>query len=58
MEVSQFCQKILVFGKSAEKRDRLPCDIQVMINGLNCKKDYPVDKKNLDTTMLEIMNAF
>jgi ABC-type Mn2+/Zn2+ transport system ATPase subunit len=58
MEVSKFCQKILVFGKSAENRDSFPCDIQVMINGLNCKKDYPLDKKNLDTTMLEIMNAF
>jgi multiple sugar transport system ATP-binding protein len=58
MEVSKFCQKILVFGKSAENRDSFPCDIQVMINGLNCTKDYPPDKKNLDTTMLEIMNAF
>jgi len=58
MEVSKFCQKILVFGKSAEDKTRFPCDLQVMINGLNYKKDYPLDKKNLDTTMLEIMNAF
>jgi len=58
MEVSKFCQKILVFGKSAEDKTRFPCDLQAMINGLNYKKDYPLDKKNLDTTMLEIMNAF
>jgi len=58
MEVSKFCQKILVFGKSAEDKTRFPCDLQVMIDGLNYKKDYPLDKKNLDNTMLEIMNAF
>lgn len=58
MEVSKFCQKILVFGKSAEDKTRFPCDLQAMINGLNYKKDYPLDKKKLDTTMLEIMNAF
>lgn len=52
MEVSKFCSQILVFGKSSEKKD---CFV---IDGQDCKKGYLLDKKELDVTMLEIMNAF
>jgi multiple sugar transport system ATP-binding protein len=52
MEVSKFCSQILVFGKSPEKKD---CFV---IKGQDCKKGYLLDKKQLDMTMLEIMNAF
>jgi multiple sugar transport system ATP-binding protein len=52
MEVSKFCGQILVFGKSSENKGCL------MIDGQDCKRDYHLDKKKLDITMLEIMNAF
>lgn len=52
MEVSKFCSQILVFGKSSEKKDSF------VIDGQDCKKGYLLDKKELDVTMLEIMNAF
>jgi len=52
MEVSKFCDQILVFGKSSKEKS---CS---MINGQNCKKKYHLDKKKLDITLLEIMNAF
>jgi len=52
MEVSKFCSQILVFGKSPEKKE---CFV---IEGQDCKKGYLLDKKLLDMTMLEIMNAF
>ena len=52
MEVSKFCSQILVFGKSSEKKDSF------VIHGQDCKKGYILDKKELDVTMLEIMNAF
>jgi len=52
MEVSMFCNQILVFGKPSENKTCF------MINGQDCKKDYHLDKKKLDITMLEIMNAF
>jgi len=52
MEVSKFCGQILVFGKPSENKGCF------MINGQDCKKDYLLDKKKLDITMLEIMNAF
>lgn len=52
IEVSKFCSQILVFGKSFENKG---C---IMINGQDYKKEYLLDKKRLDMTMLEIMNAF
>lgn len=52
IEVSKFCNQILVFGKPSEKKGCL------MVNGQDYKKDYRLDKKELDKTMLEIMNAF
>jgi ABC-type multidrug transport system ATPase subunit len=52
MEVSKFCSQILVFGKSSENKNSF------VINGQDCKKDYRLDKRELDLTMLEIMNAF
>lgn len=52
MEVSKFCSQILVFGKPSENKGCF------MVNGQDCKKGYNLDKKNLDFTMLEIMNAF
>jgi multiple sugar transport system ATP-binding protein len=52
MEVSKFCSQILVFGKSSENKNSF------VINGQDCKKDYRLDKRELDLTMLEIMNVF
>ncbi|MBU0465435.1 MAG: ATP-binding cassette domain-containing protein [Proteobacteria bacterium] len=52
IEVSKFCSQILVFGKFSEKKDSF------VIDGQDCKKGYLLDKKELDVTMLEIMNAF
>lgn len=51
MEVSSFCREILVFGKPSRKKT---CSI---IQGRDYTKGYAPDKKNLDRTMLEIMNA-
>ena len=52
MEVSKFCSQILVFRKSLENKNSF------VIEGQDCKKGYLLDKKQLDITMLEIMNAF
>lgn len=52
MEVSKFCSQILVFGNAVENRDSF------MANGQDLKKRIPLDRQGLDTTMLEIMNAF
>jgi len=52
MEVSKFCNQILVFRKSSENKNSF------VIDGQDCKKGYLPDKKELDITMLEIMNAF
>ncbi|WP_457552930.1 ATP-binding cassette domain-containing protein [Desulfobacula sp.] len=52
LEVSKFCSQILVFGKPSENKGCF------MIQGQDCKKGYHLDKKKLDLTMLEIMNAF
>ena len=52
MEVAKFCSQILVFGKPSENKGCF------MINGQDYKQDYRLDKKNLDLTILEIMNAF
>ncbi len=52
MEVSKFCDQILVFGKSLDEKKNS------MINGQDYKKEYTLDKDALDQTMLEIMNAF
>jgi len=52
IEVSKFCREILVFGKPSENKGCF------MINGQDYKNEYALDKKKLDATMLEIMNAF
>jgi multiple sugar transport system ATP-binding protein len=52
MEVSKFCRQILVFGKPSENK------ASSMIQGRDYKQGYRLDKKRLDITMLEIMNAF
>ena len=52
MEVSKLCSQILVFGKSSKNKG---CS---MIKGQDYKKGYHLDKKSLDITILEIMNAF
>ncbi len=52
MEVSKFCNQILVFGKPSENKGCF------MIHGEDYKNNYHLDKKKLDQTMLEIMNAF
>lgn len=52
IEVSKFCNQILVFGKPSENKGCF------MIQGQDYKKNYHLDKKKLDVTMLEIMNAF
>ncbi len=48
MEVSKYCSQILVFGKSSF----------TMIQGQDHKISCSLNKEGLDTTMLEIMNAF
>jgi len=50
MEVSKFCNQILVFGKSSKGHS--------MIYGQDYTTGYHLDKEKLDRTMLEIMNAF
>lgn len=52
MEVSKFCSQILVFGKSAGKRN------DFIVNGQDYTSGYVLDKEKLDQCMLEIMNAF
>lgn len=52
MEVSTFCDQILVFGASAA------CKSYVMVDGQNCREEKTIDKVRRDGTMLEIMNAF
>lgn len=52
MEVSSFCDEIMVFGAdNKEKNYRV-------IEGQNCRANREVDKRKRDVTMLEIMNAF
>lgn len=52
MEVSKFCRQILVFGNPTHNKT---CSL---ITGQDYSQDYRMDKKELDATMLEIMNAF
>lgn len=52
MEVSTFCDQILVFGASAT------CKSYVMVEGQNCTEEKDINKVRRDATMLEIMNAF
>ena len=52
MEVSKFCRRILVFSKPTTEKG------YTIVNGQDYKQNYHLDKKNLDETMLEIMNAF
>lgn len=52
MEVSKFCRKVLVFSKPSTRKG------YSTINGRDYKMNYLLDKKKLDETMLEIMNAF
>lgn len=51
IEVSKFCDRILVFsGSTKQPRNNV-------IKGLDICKDEAVDKKRLDEILLEIMNA-
>ena len=52
VEVSKFCDQILVFANPATRQR------YAMIKGLNHQRGDHLDKKNLDRVMLEIMNAF
>lgn len=52
MEVSTFCDEILVFGGGSTGKSY--CTIQ----GQNCCISESIDRKKVDETMLEIMNAF
>ncbi len=52
MEVSTFCDEIMVFGSSAEQKS------YSTVLGQNCQNVENIDKKKRDKTMLEIMNAF
>lgn len=52
MEVSTFCDQIMVFGASSGVKS------YVMVEAQNCRKFDEIDKKRRDKTMLEIMNAF
>ncbi len=52
MEVSTFCDEILVFGGGSTGKSY--CTIQ----GQNCYNSESIDRKKVDATMLEIMNAF
>lgn len=51
MEVSKFCKQILVMGNSFG--DQQYCQVE----GQDDSGSHPLDKKELDRTMLEIMNA-
>lgn len=51
VEVSKFCQKILVF-RGAHKNPQT-----VIVEGQDLKKGMEIDPEKLDRTMLEIMNA-
>lgn len=50
MEVSTFCDEIMVFGSSAQKKN------YSIIHGQN--STGVIDKEGRDSTMLEIMNSF
>ncbi len=52
MEVSTFCDEILVFGRRATGKR------YSIIQGQNCSIIDAIDRKKVDETMLEIMNAF
>ncbi|MBU1195499.1 MAG: ATP-binding cassette domain-containing protein [Proteobacteria bacterium] len=52
MEVSKFCSRILVLGNPSHEKSGS------MIDGRDYQSGYRLDKKELDATMLEIMNAF
>ncbi|WP_370459560.1 ATP-binding cassette domain-containing protein [Desulfopila sp. IMCC35006] len=52
MEVSTFCDEILVFGGGSTGKS------YGTIQGQNCCSSEAVDRKKVDETMLEIMNAF
>ena len=52
MEVSKFCRRILVFSKPSTRKG------YSVVAGQDYQQNYLLNKKNLDGTMLEIMNAF
>ncbi|CAG35332.1 related to ABC transporter, ATP-binding protein [Desulfotalea psychrophila LSv54] len=52
MEVSSFCDEIMVFGANNEKKHYR------VIEGQNCQLNREVDKRKRDVTMLEVMNSF
>ena len=51
MEVSKFCRQILVFGNPDNSHGNF------VINGLDYRQGYQMDKNALDRVMLEVMNA-
>ncbi len=52
MEVSTFCDEIIVFGTAGSKKRYFS------VSGQNCRSLQGIDKTARDKTMLEIMNAF
>ncbi len=52
IEVSKFCSDILVFSEPKKKKG------YSIIQGQDFKSQGSLDREKLDTTMLEIMNAF
>jgi len=52
MEVSTFCDQIMVFGSSQQTKS------YQMIEGQNCLEKTLIDHERRDQTMLRIMNAF
>lgn len=52
MEVSTFCDQIMVFGSSNQTKS------YQMIEGQNCLVKTAIDQGGRDQTMLKIMNAF
>ena len=52
MEVAKFCRDILVLSEPIKKKGSF------MVRGQDYKDGYSLDKKAVDATMLEIMDAF
>lgn len=53
MEVARFCKDIMVLKDSSSDRRNVS-----IVKGKDCRTGYPFEKKELDTVILEIMNAF
>ena len=52
IEVSKFCREILVYSNPSEQKG------YSLIRGRDYRTGYSLDRKDLDSTLLEIMNAF